>query len=110
MTTKKIHAAVKAKKVLYVGHKKSLRELSRTELDKLTTKRLLGVLRSARACLYSFRDGLYCECCGDRNIDLHGGTEEYKDKVRAQQDRTCDELEKYYTQVKALLKLREHAH
>lgn len=79
--------------------------LTEVELKKLNTKRLLGVLKSARAVrnnerLRLMRDGWCCEECKS----WMGNKESFVEKV----DKPTAHLTKYVKRIKDILATREH--
>jgi hypothetical protein len=72
--------------------------LPKERLDRLSTHRLLQVLKVARRA--EFR--LYCPCCNMPTWQTEGGTTE------AEWKRDKDEAESYIANIKAVLATREH--
>lgn len=96
-------------KVLYTGKKKSLKELPKERLEKMSTHGLLGVLKSVRAVRGSYSKSLYCDCCDTRQIDLGNWKNDvYREKMRAQEDKNLAEIDLYLATVKEVLATKEH--
>lgn len=84
---------------------KKLPVLSLDKLEKLSTQRLLQVLKAARACSQAESKARYCDCCGTPYSELYPQDKGYY-KKQEQQEQLEWELRNYYKTIKSILSER----
>jgi len=92
----KLHLAPKRKE-------KSLPKLTQEQLEKLSTQRLLQVLKAARACYSAANKGLHCECCGTPYLELYPDDRSHKKDLK-----DALVLYNYYDLIRNILSMREN--
>ena len=86
--------------------------LTKKQLEKLTTKRLLSYYKAERKRMIRFKNRHTCECCGQTDWDLTCLDKNWKDTVNEKYIKNLrDQYNKYLLNVqtiKEVLDTREH--